>query len=453
MLVKIADIKVPEERQRKKEPDLEALANSLKTIGLINPITITQDLTLIAGWSRLHAAKQLGWLEIEARLFSDLSPDEQELIEFEENVRREALGWIDQCKAVMKWGRLLEAREGRKLSIREMADRLGWQQHQLGRYVTLGKEIEIGNQKVLQAPGIESAYNIIKRAEGRLIDHQLSQLDLVDIMSSPQVDEEPELEVEVLFSEPIAKPQPIVKSTKTYDTDLDVAHRSMLEILPIYQGPKFNFIHCDFPYGVGMHDSEQAQSAMKTSYEDTPELYFELLNSLLEHRDRIMLPSCHILFWFSMDFYRETLENFQACDDLRVFSRPLIWHKSDLKGIVPDVTRQPRWTYETALFISRGDRKIIAPVAASHAGPTARPQQHISQKPQPVLEHFFRMFVDDLSIVLDPTCGSGTALCAADRLGAQRVQGWELESEFVEVARSNLRRQRLLSSVEGAVAG
>ena len=58
----------------------------------------------------------------------------------------------------------------------------------------------------------------------------------------------------------------------------------------------------------------------------------------------------------------------------------------------------------------------------------------MSAKPEPVLRHFFRMFVDENSTVLDPTCGSGTALRAAESLGAAHILGIEVNKEFAERA-------------------
>lgn len=58
----------------------------------------------------------------------------------------------------------------------------------------------------------------------------------------------------------------------------------------------------------------------------------------------------------------------------------------------------------------------------------------MSEKPRPMLRHFFRMFVDEHSRVLDPTCGSGNALRVAHDLGAAFCLGLEKEKEFFDRA-------------------
>ena len=59
----------------------------------------------------------------------------------------------------------------------------------------------------------------------------------------------------------------------------------------------------------------------------------------------------------------------------------------------------------------------------------------MSEKSQDMLEHFFRMVVDENTRLLDPTCGSGSSLRAADNLGAASVLGLEINPEFADNAR------------------
>jgi len=51
-----------------------------------------------------------------------------------------------------------------------------------------------------------------------------------------------------------------------------------------------------------------------------------------------------------------------------------------------------------------------------------------------MLRHFFQMFVDNGTRMLDPTCGSGSALRAAVSAGAENVLGLEMDKEYFDVA-------------------
>jgi ParB family transcriptional regulator, chromosome partitioning protein len=64
---KISDITVGE-RYRKDMGDLDGLAASIADIGLLNPITIAPDGTLLAGGRRLAACKKLGWDKVPVRI-------------------------------------------------------------------------------------------------------------------------------------------------------------------------------------------------------------------------------------------------------------------------------------------------------------------------------------------------------------------------------------------------
>ena len=56
-----------------------------------------------------------------------------------------------------------------------------------------------------------------------------------------------------------------------------------------------------------------------------------------------------------------------------------------------------------------------------------------------MLRHFFRMIMSEHTMMLDPTCGSGSALRAAQSLMARRVLGLEVNPEFAALARLALK--------------
>ncbi len=88
MLVKIDDIKV-KKRVRKDLGDLESLKDSLKTYGLMNPITLNSEYELVAGERRLEAAKLLGWERINANILDSTANKIHQLeMELEENNQR-----------------------------------------------------------------------------------------------------------------------------------------------------------------------------------------------------------------------------------------------------------------------------------------------------------------------------------------------------------------------------
>ena len=87
MRVPVSSIQIPD-RVRKEIGDLKPLMESLQRIGQLNPVTITPDYQLVAGFRRLSAARSLGWRTIEVRVIE--GADEVRILEMEleENVYR-----------------------------------------------------------------------------------------------------------------------------------------------------------------------------------------------------------------------------------------------------------------------------------------------------------------------------------------------------------------------------
>lgn len=88
MLISIEEIKV-KKRVRKDLGNLEALKDSLRRYGLMNPVTINNKYELIAGQRRLEAAKQLGWTTIPVNILDNVPDKISQLeMELEENTQR-----------------------------------------------------------------------------------------------------------------------------------------------------------------------------------------------------------------------------------------------------------------------------------------------------------------------------------------------------------------------------
>ena len=94
MLIKIEQIVVKPGRREIDEKHVEELAKSIKSLSLLNPITVDQDYTLIAGLHRLEAVKLLGYSEIECNVTS-LDGLRADLAELDENLIRKELSTLD----------------------------------------------------------------------------------------------------------------------------------------------------------------------------------------------------------------------------------------------------------------------------------------------------------------------------------------------------------------------
>jgi hypothetical protein len=96
-----------------------------------------------------------------------------------------------------------------------------------------------------------------------------------------------------------------------------------------------------------------------------------------------------------------------------------------------------------AIFGCRDDASAVrAELRAPDPAGMARQHDNLGARfgrPQPMLRHFFEMFVDEHTIMLDPTCGSGTALRAAEALKAKYVLGVEIKGRASLVGGATVR--------------
>ena len=90
MRIKISNIKINPGRREITPKAIEEMAQSIAAVGLLNPITLDQNNTLVAGLHRLEAAKLLGWTEIECTV-SNMDGLQAELAEIDENIVRTRL--------------------------------------------------------------------------------------------------------------------------------------------------------------------------------------------------------------------------------------------------------------------------------------------------------------------------------------------------------------------------
>ena len=101
MQIPISQIKVSEGRREADQEAVQELMDSISRVGLLNPITVDQEYTLIAGLHRLEAAKLLGWSEIECTV-SSLEGLLAELAEVDENVVRKGLSAVEYSDLLLR---------------------------------------------------------------------------------------------------------------------------------------------------------------------------------------------------------------------------------------------------------------------------------------------------------------------------------------------------------------
>lgn len=439
-MLPISDIKIDWKSRRSTDPEhIKNLAESIATTGLIHTIVVDSNGgNLCAGGHRIRAFKlnaannvpcsiraYQDWTVIPARFATNFSESELARIELIENLQHRHLTWTEEVLGVKKLHDL-QTDQDTSWVKEQTADLVGLHRSTIDRIMLVAPHITAQDATILSCDSLGSAFQIIQRQNQRKKAAIIE--DIVTggpaAISTGQI-----LGTEKRKEQPAAEPAPEPASP--------ILCESFHTFAATYSGPRFNFLHCDFPYGINISKGD-GQGGIKdiNKYDDSPEIYWKLLHTLAEHQDTLLASSCHILFWFSQNFRRETEEFFaHHMPNFKLQKFLLIWHFSDSSGLCPDPNRYGRRNYETAFVLSAGDRKIVKVKNLSFPHPGKNSNRlHRSEKPLSVVEYFMSMFVDEHSIVLDPTCGSGTSIRAAQTLKAQKFVGLEIDNEMQQAA-------------------
>lgn len=460
----VSDVIVDREvRQRTTVKDLDQLCASIERDGLLHPITIHEDGRLVAGERRLAAHVQLKRPTIRAQIFESLKPQDAYRIELQENLARKNLPWQDECRAVLVYHNMKKQVTNGQWTVHGTATDLGISKSGAQRYLTVAEYL--ADAEVMGAASLDGALNLIKgRAERAsaaaaarglavataavALGKNTTPARLTEQLSSMlSFDESGELqssgasEFDVIEAGKIAEASLQESLVREQQDQLATAGSpiitaSFIEWAESYDGPRFDVLHVDFPYGkdyAGSNTRMTGRAHITPTYADSPDIMWELVETLITWQDKLALGSAHMLFWFDMLHYQGLIDTFQNAGWKLAQPHPLIWHKP-YQGVASDHKRRLRHTYETALLLSRGDRKLCKLDQDVFVG-RADEKLHMNQKPQDMLRHFLQTIVDKNTAVLDPTCGSGSALAAALQLGSQRVLGVELDPENADVAR------------------
>lgn len=101
MKIHVDEIQIKEGRRELDADHVRELADSIRELGLLNPITVDKEHTLIAGLHRLEAVKSLGWPEVECTV-SSLEGLQAELAEIDENFVRNDLSALEYGEMLLR---------------------------------------------------------------------------------------------------------------------------------------------------------------------------------------------------------------------------------------------------------------------------------------------------------------------------------------------------------------
>lgn len=102
MTININEIIIKDNRRTVNTDKVKSLADSIKEVGLINPVVLTKDHVLVAGAHRIAAYKLLAINDIAYTVLEHTDELRTELAEIDENLIRNELHWTEQDDALAR---------------------------------------------------------------------------------------------------------------------------------------------------------------------------------------------------------------------------------------------------------------------------------------------------------------------------------------------------------------
>lgn len=381
------------DRHRMGSGDIADLARSISEIGLLQPVVVTPDNRLIAGFRRLAAVKSLGWLEVPVHVV-----DIEHLVlgELAENQMRK--GFLPS-------------------EISSIADEVEELERGFARQRMLSG-LKTGNRrKCIEIATSERGRTRDKLARrfgisGRTLDkiRQIMRSDFEDLKA--ELDETGRVNgLYLKLSKRVALKKFAQESRFANDKfrPNSIIHGDCVEILPQIPEASFDAVVTDPPYGLGIDYGGSKDH-------DNPDDYWKWFEPIYRELWRVLKPGGFLcifqaakflhLFgtWFGSGFHvfpfcRTAGNSHRNRLSLHSSWQPaLMWYKPGSQFLSPML---PMGTAD--FFVSDGNLDVNS-------------RKHASPKPLDLMIYIISSMVIEGGYVLDPFCGSGTTPVACQRL-------------------------------------
>ena len=241
MDIKIDNIVINNRKRKLNKDKVRELAESFKLIGQLEPITITSNNILLAGWHRIEAAKMLGWDKIKVELFEG-NELECELVEIDENLMRNDLTVLEQGEYLARRQELIGFGRGGDR-------RSNYNNYSLKTTSEIAKEIGLSEQSVYKR--MQAARNIVPEVKDAIRNTEIANstmqlLELARLAPEKQVEVSNLLGGETTIQEAL---KVIKKIEREKDIQEQVKEIKQNDFTPLTQ--KYDVIVVDPPWPYG----------------------------------------------------------------------------------------------------------------------------------------------------------------------------------------------------------
>jgi len=337
MNIKINDIVISSRKRKLNMDKVKELAESMKLIGQLEPITITKDNVLLAGWHRLEAAKLLGWDEIKAECF-DGNEIECELVEIDENLMRNDLTILEQGEHLARRQELIGYKRGgdRKSSAFSKA-----QNEPLKTTAEIAHDIGISKQTAKRR--MQVARNIIPEVKDAIRNTEIAD-STTQLLQLARLDPDKQIEVARSIAEGASSIADAVRQVKKAQVIANLESVEAQEAKKI--SGVYDVIVIDPPWPMKKIERDVAPNQVEFDYPTMSEE--ELFNLEIPCAD-----NCHVWLWTTQKYLPLAFDMLEAWDLKYVCT--FVWHKPggfQSFGL-------PQYNCEFALYARRGSPEFI----------------------------------------------------------------------------------------------
>ena len=420
---------VNHERFRKDVGDVQGLADSIKAYGLFSPIILDENNELAAGFRRLSAMRLLGWTKIPYFNKGELSELQRREIELEENIRRKAMHWLEEQKAIVEIDRL------RKIL------NPNWSQDNTA--VLIGKTSR-GKAVVSEAKVISEASILFPEiAEAKSKKQALSWARSKLMTVNRTLD--------------VADKLAAGEGNITTIADKIILGDSV-EVIKTLPAEMFHAVITDPPFGIDYDGFKAGKESQLTAYEDSKESYERLL-SMADDLYRVIKPNGWLVWFHGMSWYGDRIGSLtpkihteediskMSVSDLRmhlivantwrksylpgvktvfraagftVDELPIIWDRTEGRCHTNRPDRYFARGYDVAVHCFKGEPEIVQRGKPNvlRIPPVSVDDRHLTvERPPDLYAELIRRLTVKGEIIADFFVGSGACPLAAQALG------------------------------------
>lgn len=392
------------DRTRADYGDIQELASSIQSIGLIQPIVLDENDTLLAGGRRVTACILIKKTHIPFVRLSELSPLQKFEVELEENIRRKNFTWDEEIKlkqTIINLKTTLHPDWSATKVNEETAKTFGQSMRTVQRDISLASALE-RHPELSKEKEKHTALSKVKRMQ----DIKLREIAL---STSPTLED-------------------------------DIRMGDARELIKTIPDRSVDLILFDPPFGVDYTNEDRLKSytTIYGDLKDAPDDIYKLNEEIISHFPRIMKLNAHCyIFCSSSTLLRYNLYHLFS-KYLTVPPQFLLWTK--MSGDNKNPYFRFTINYEPFFFAHLKEPKRLNSyhvATFAHNALSSTAKQHPAEKPLSLYKELIELSSIKGEVVFDPMMGSGNSLVAAKMLG-RRVIGFECIKEWFDLASFNL---------------